>query len=66
MLASEDGGNGDDILCELDFRRCSHVFVLNHEVGSVGSKDPLDEFEAKTGDAISVGNHNLAASSVHC
>ena len=65
MLASEDRSDGDDVFRELDFWRCSHVFVLNQEIGSVGSKDPLDEFEAKTGDSISVGNHNLPASSVH-
>ena len=65
MFTCEDGGDGDDVLGKLGFWRGSHVFVLNHEIGSVGAKNPLDEFEAETGDAVSVGNHNVSAISSH-
>ena len=62
MFGDKVVADGEKIVCHLSFGKGCFVavlFIVNHESGVVLGKNPFQQFDSESRQAVSVGNHNL-------
>jgi len=53
--------DGQEIFDELFVFGAFHFFMENHDLHAMELKDPFNQFECKSGESVSIGNHNGAS-----